>query len=68
VGLANVTSRDAVLAAIREFDELGQQQFLEKYGFGQARRFLIKVDGQVYDSKPILGAAHGYEHPNLGPM
>lgn len=68
MGLASITSRDAVMAAIREFDELGQEGFLQKYGFGHARRFLIKVDGRLYDSKAILGAAHGYEHPERGPL
>ena len=33
---------------------------LEKYGFGPARSYLLVVDGKTYDSKAIVGAAHGY--------
>ena len=50
----------AVLRAIEEFDQLGRDAFLEKYGFGKAREYLIQKDGRLYDSKAIVGAAHGY--------
>jgi hypothetical protein len=33
VGLAELTSADAVRAAVEEFDELGREEFLSKYGF-----------------------------------
>lgn len=38
-GLADSTSSDAVLEAIREFDEIGQQAFLDKYGFSPSKAF-----------------------------
>lgn len=50
----------AVLSAIREYDELGQVAFLEKYGFRPAVRYTLIHDGRRYDSKAIVGAAHGY--------
>ena len=59
-------SRDAVLKAIAECDSLGQDDFLERYGFGRARQYLLVHDGKRYDSKAIVGAAHGFlpeEHP-----
>lgn len=63
-----LTSRDAVLKAIREFDELGRERFLEKYGFGPARTWRLIHEGASYDSKAIYGAAFGYEHDDIGPL
>lgn len=53
-------SRDAVLRAIREYDRLGQEGFLERYGFDRARQYLLVHYGERYDSKAIVGAAHGF--------
>ncbi len=52
--------RDQVLAAIAEYDRLGQDEFLGAYGFQQAREYLLVHDGRMYDSKAIAGVAHGY--------
>src|ERR1700761_1806108 len=57
--LASIT-REAVLAAIAEYDELGQDVFLDKYGFHPARSYVLVYDGKSYDSKAIVGVAHGY--------
>lgn len=59
MALQNIT-REAVLAAIGEYDRLGRPGFLSKYGFGQAREYLLVHDGKAYDSKAIVGAAHGF--------
>lgn len=67
-GLAGVTSAESVRQAIAEFDELGRDQFLSKYGFGRSRNYFVFANGRWYDSKAIIGAAHGYEHPDLGPL
>ena len=53
-------SRREILQAVVEYDELGQAAFLEKYGFGAARSYLLVIDGRTYDSKAIVGAAHGF--------
>lgn len=66
--LANLTDRKAVLSAIREFDKVGRAQFLGKYGYGEARKYFLSHGGRLYDSKAIVGAAHGYQHPDLGPL
>lgn len=34
---SELASRDAVLKGVAEFDSLGRDKFLEKYGFGKAR-------------------------------
>lgn len=57
-----------MLRAIEEFDALGRAKFLAKYGFGPARAYELIWQGRRYDSKAILGAAHGYARPELGPM
>ena len=46
-----------VRQAAAEYDELGQEEFLARYGFGRARAYLLIIDGKGYDSKAILGAA-----------
>jgi predicted RNA-binding protein with PUA-like domain len=68
MGLAELTSRQAVLDAIAEFDRLGRDVFLDKYGFGRAREYFLVVGGREYDSKAIAGAAHGYQFPRDGAL
>lgn len=57
MGLSDVTA-DAVRAAVDEYTMLGQDDFLAKYGFGRARKFVLVEQGRSYDSKAIVGAAH----------
>jgi hypothetical protein len=37
--VSELTSRDAVLAALDEFQRIGRPSFLEKYGFGEAKSY-----------------------------
>lgn len=53
-------TRSAVLSAIEEFDELGQEEFLRTRGYAEARNFRLVYRGCFYDSKAIAGVAHGY--------
>ena len=48
-------SRHEILQAVAEYDRLGQERFLEKYGFGMARSYRLVVDGKTYDLKAIVG-------------
>jgi hypothetical protein len=68
MSLADIHSRAAILRAIAEYDALGQAAFLATYGFGPARSYFLVHEGRSYDSKAIVGAAHGYEYPQLGPL
>jgi len=68
MALSDIQSRKAILAAIEESNRLGREAFLEKHGFGRARRYFLDCDGQLYDSKAIVGVAHGYEFPSEGPL
>ena len=49
-----------VQQAVAEYDQLGQDEFLARHGFGPARAYLLILDDKSYDSKAILGVAYGY--------
>jgi 5-methylcytosine-specific restriction protein A len=59
VSLNDIT-HSTVLSAIAEYDELGQDAFLSKYGFRPARSYFLIRNGKSYDSKAIVGVARGY--------
>ena len=66
--LDQLTDPKAVLLALIEFDRIGRKKFLEKYEFGRASKYFIKHEGKIYDSKPIIGVAYGYQHPRSGAL
>ena len=68
MSVSGITSREAVLEAIRQCDEMGRDNFLERYGFGRARSYILVYEGRDYDSKAILGVAHGNQFPAKGPL
>ncbi|MFJ6152180.1 HNH endonuclease [Micromonospora profundi] len=55
----NDVTRDAVFAAVAEFDRVGREKFLKASGFGRAKHYFLDVEGRLYDSKAIVGFAHG---------
>lgn len=59
MALADI-SRTEILKALEECDRLGRDAFLSAYGFRRARSYLLVHDGRHYDSKAIVGAAHGF--------
>ena len=64
----NDIRREHVLQAIEKCDEYGRDEFLEKYGFREAISTRLVHNGRSYDSKAIIGVAHGYARPDLGPL
>ena len=60
--LRDLTDRRAVDDTLREFDEIGRDAFLEKYGFGEAREYFVVTDQGRYDSKAAFAAAWHREH------
>lgn len=68
MGISQLTNREAVLRAIQEYDTLGRETFLAKYGFGKAKRYILCYGGRTYDSKAIAGVAYGYQYPQHGPL
>ena len=67
MALSDVTAK-GVIRAMAEFDRLTREGFLAKYGFGKARGYFLIRDERHYDSKAVVGAAHGYDRPDLGPL
>ena len=61
MALGDLSSRDAIAQAIQEFDSLGRDRFLTKYKFGRARNYFLVRHGKHYDSKAVVGAAHGFQ-------
>lgn len=68
MSISDIKSRQPVLDAIAEFDRLGSSRFLEKYRFSHSLSYWLIHNGRKYDSKAIIGAAHGYAQPGLGPL
>jgi hypothetical protein len=64
-GLRSLTDPQAVIKAIGEYDAVGQEAFLAKYGFGPARSFFLTWNAKEYDSNAIAGAACAYQ-PGVG--
>lgn len=68
--LSRLQSPAAVQVALDEFVRLGRTAFLERYGFGKSRDFLVKNPntGELCDSKAIAGVAFGCQFPAEGPL
>ena len=60
--------REHVLQAIEKCNEYGRDEFLKKYGFQKSISTWLIHNGRSYDSKAIIGVAHGYARPDLGPL
>ena len=67
MALGDVTAR-GVERAVVEFDRLGREAFLDHYGFGKALSYFLVHRERRYDSKAVVGVAHGYDRPDLGPL
>jgi 5-methylcytosine-specific restriction protein A len=61
-------TKPAVMSAIAECDHVGHDEFLALYGFRPARRYVLELNGQRYDSKAIAGVAHKYIAPGGKPL
>jgi 5-methylcytosine-specific restriction protein A len=48
----------ALLAAIKEFNDLGRDKFLKKYGFSRSSKFYLIHEQRIYDTKALVGAAY----------
>lgn len=62
--IGDLSSREAVLQAIAEFDELGEDEFLQRYGYRRALRWLLRFEGKEYPSKAIAGVAYSKQYPD----
>mgnify|MGYP001595533781 FL=1 len=59
--LSRLTKKEFVEKAIEEYDEIGRESFLRKYGYGKAKSYYLVYRGKHYDSKAIVGAAYHYQ-------
>ncbi|MDY7574458.1 DUF3883 domain-containing protein [Actimicrobium sp. CCI2.3] len=68
--LPRLQSPIAVQSALNEFSRIGRNTFLARYGFGKSRTFMVRnpENGQLCDSKAIVGAAFGFQYPTEGPL
>jgi hypothetical protein len=57
---ASGPTRDGVLKAIAEYDQVGQKAFLERHGYWKAKEYVLVYKGKRYDSKAIYGVARGW--------
>lgn len=66
--ISKITDREAVLSALAEYRRLGRATFLEKYGYSKSREFMLRdpSTGDLFDSKAIVGVAHGFQFPEIG--
>ena len=62
--ITDIKNIESVEQAMLEYDELGKNAFLHKYGYGESREYLIINNGKYYDSKAIVGVAYKYEFTN----
>ena len=67
MALNDVTAQ-GVERAMVEFDRLGRATFLDQSGLGPAGSYFLIRDERRYDSKAIVGVAHGYDRSDLGPL
>ena len=68
MALADITDPESVLKAMAEYDQLGEAEFCERYGFRPSRKFWVLHGGKRYASKAILGADHGFQFRDHGPL
>ena len=66
--VSQLTSPEAVVAAIEECDQLGREAFLDKYGYGRSRQYSLRYEDREYDVKAIVGVAFGKQFPERGPL
>ena len=69
MGFKDIADPNAVVMAIKEFDSFDSpEEFLGKYGFGPATSYLLRFQGRDYPPKAILGVAHKFQFPEIGPL
>jgi hypothetical protein len=56
--LRSEVTRDQVLRAIQEYDQLGPDAFFAAHGYGPSRSYELVWDGRRYPHKAILGTAY----------
>lgn len=68
MGKFDAIEKAHVLQALAEFDSLGREVFLKKYGRGPSRSYFLRHNHKLYDSKAVAAAAYGFARPDEGPL
>jgi hypothetical protein len=68
VRIADLRSREAVLKAIAEHEQMGSEAFLRTYGYRTPDSYWILHEGKRYPSKAILGVAWHYQDLSQPPL
>ncbi|MFV0460682.1 MAG: hypothetical protein ACK5MT_18140 [Actinomycetales bacterium] len=58
MALGDITSRDAVLDAIDDYEDLGHLEFMQGYGAGLVGELTIEYIGRRYPARAVLNRAH----------
>lgn len=58
MSIQDIRDPAAIRAAMEEYDRVGRAYFLDKYGFSEAREYMLHepATGCLYDSKAIVGS------------
>jgi hypothetical protein len=56
----NEVSRDDVVRALAEYDQLGAQQFFAEHGYAPTTTYELIWEGRHYPPKAILGTAYEF--------
>ena len=67
MGMKELT-REAVEAVIAEYDQIGRDALLQRYGFSDAQAPAFEYEGQSYDSRAVIAAAWRHLGPGEAPF
>ncbi len=60
MGLFDDVGRADVLSALEEYDQLGADEFLGRYGFARGDDYVLWHDGRTFDSRATLAVARKF--------
>jgi hypothetical protein len=52
--------RAAIESTLDEFDSIGREAFLLKYGYSTATTYVLRHNGRFYDPKAVVGVANRF--------
>lgn len=62
VSYASLTDHSAITQAFDEFDRLGRELFLLRYGFKEVNESFVVARSSRYDTRALFAAAYEYQH------
>lgn len=68
IRIADLTDPASVQRAIKEYDDVGRDAFLHRYGFGPSVFYDLVHKEKQYPPKAIAGVAYGYQYPDRGAL